>query len=157
MEFTHGKTLSGDYVTGVVEEWAWHRRGGSYAEHRDFFVVHWELQLRYPNDVRLHVESPRAEVDEQLNAIKADVVDALLSAAVEAEVERRGFAYVRGRKISEACVRRYKSTEPFRVVVDGAALGGPERSLALVHDALRDLVHARLAPHVPALDRWVVA
>lgn len=153
MRYSYGKAVGGPFVTGVIPEWTWRRPGGSYARHQGFFDVHWEAQAACPHEIRLHVEAPAGEVDPELNALKAALVEALLAPGIEQGVTARGFGYKRGSRISAKCIARFKSTEPFRVVIGTPGARSVEDNLALVHEAIGDLVAERIQSLLPAVDR----
>lgn len=153
VEFVYGKAVGGPFVTGVLEQWHWRRIGGSYAKHHGFFDVHWEAQEANPLEIRLHVESPCDAVDAELNSLKSALVASLLDENLRLAIEGRGFEYRRGLRVSDKCIRGFKSTEPFRVILDSARAGDIEANLSLVHREIGDLVEARIAPLLPAIRR----
>lgn len=147
VRFVPARQVGGELISGMVEEWEWYRNGGSYAKHRDFLTVHWEVQEKSPRFIRLHVDSPSVTVDPVLNRIKADIVEAMLSLDMRAEVQARGFEYQLGRLISDKAIADNKSTEPFRIELSPPQLTERlEQGLVLVHESLGSVVQGTLEP-----------
>jgi len=146
--------IGGSLVSGRVPNWDWSRNGGDYTNHRDFFTVHWEVQERTPAAVRLHVESPPALVDAELNGIKKQVVERMLADDLAAAVRAAGFEYQRGRMVSAASIARYKSTEAFRVLLPAQRCQNTaEASLEMVHAALEAAVSRAIEPFLSQIER----
>jgi|SRR5579884_2089700 len=141
MRHIYGESLGGPLEKSVPDEWDWSKNDGEYTNHRDFFSVHWEVQERDPNSIRLHVESPRYEKDPFLNNLKQEVVNAILNSNIAKVVQHSGYQYKRGSKVSSSDVQKYKSTEPFRIV-----LTDKQRKPTTEQDI--DLVHRAIGPHV---------
>jgi hypothetical protein len=146
MRHVHGESLGGPLQKSQSTEWDWSKNGGGYNAHRDFFSVHWEVQDRDPNSIRLHVESPKYEVDSFLNDLKQEVVNAIFASDLAQVVQRSGYQYKRGSKVSSSAVQNFKSTEPFRVV-----LTDEQRKLTTEQDIA--LVHNVIGPHVNQIVR----
>lgn len=135
MEFRTGKGMGGPLTKGLIEGWDRVRDGGSYARNRDFFSVHWEVHDHDSQCVRLHVESPRASADPELNAFKARVISALMRRlpAISDIARAHGASVLEGRRLSEQQIQANKSTEPFRIVVGNVeALAPHEEKIAKV-------------------------
>ena len=152
MRFEHRTLVGGPLVSGIPEELEWSRNGGSYEKSRDFFSIHWEVQTARPREVCLHVESPRADVDDVLNGIKQEVVLRMLDHDLLTAIQAAGLDYTPGKKISRSDIRCNKSTEPFRVVLP---LRTPptaiEENLEYVHEKLGSSIQAALEQFIPAL------
>jgi hypothetical protein len=137
MRHTLGNILGGPLQKTIIEGWDWSKNNGEYKNHRDFFSVHWEVQERDPNSIRLHVESPNYTIDPFLNNLKQDVVDAILISNLAAAVQSSGFQHKRGSKTSCSAVQKYKCTEPFRVILtDIQRQPTTEQDIALVHKVI---------------------
>lgn len=145
MIYIYGKPIGGPLVSGRVEEWTWSRRGGDYKNGRDFFTIHWEIQENKPNEVRFHVESPTVEVDNKLNDIKNDIVSIFLRDDIKRVILSKGFDYKIGSRISEKCIRRYKSTEPFRIIMPKHfELPSFEENIKLIHNIFRPTIDSAI-------------
>ena len=144
MEYNRGVLVGGPFTQGVDRRWDWTRNYGGYHRHRDFFSVHWEVQERDPSCVRLHVEAPSQAIDPFLNGIKQELVTAILASDIADVVRRSGYLYQPGARTSDRAIQRYKSTEPFRVVVNADRHG--QTSVERI-----DLVHAAIGPHVATI------
>lgn len=133
----HGTLIGGPLKKAVVFEWDWSKNGGGYGENRDFFTVHWEVQERDPNSIRLHVESPVYQNDSFLNELKQEVIDAILASNIGQVVQQNGYEFQRGRKLSSEAVQKYKSTEPCRVILtDNQRQPTTEQDMAMVNAAI---------------------
>jgi putative zinc finger/helix-turn-helix YgiT family protein len=150
LQFECGEDAHNDYVMGYLESWERARDGGGYRKGRDFFSVHWQVNVPKAGEVsgpqgvriiRLHVESPRATDDPLLNAIKRDLIKALLASTIPRLLEGKGYGYEVGRRTSNAQIQQNKSTEAFRVVL-AAHQGKPtsQDNISLVHDAIGSVV-----------------
>lgn len=109
---------------------------------RDFFCVHWEVHHPadtpdFAHSVRLHVEAPSYANDSQLNEIKREIIEALLSAPLEEAAQEKGFTYKKASRTSSALIRNNQCSEAFRVTLPEAELGEtPQQNIEIVHDAL---------------------
>ncbi|NTV68386.1 MAG: hypothetical protein HGB06_12085 [Chlorobaculum sp.] len=154
IQFIYGKPQGGPLVSGRVEEWEWSRRGGNYNNHRDFFTIHWEIQESKPNEVRFHVESPIAEVDQNLNDIKKNIIsrfisDGFLIGKIRDEILSAGYEYKVGRRITEKCIRKYKSIEPFRIIIPKCfELPSFEENIEHIHNAFGQTIHSVIEPYL---------
>jgi hypothetical protein len=146
MTFTTLKSLSGLLTYGQPPQWNWTRSGGHYFAKRDFFCVHWEVHHPadspdFAHSVRFHVESPSESNDSQLNGIKGEIIEALLSSSLEGVAVEKGFAYKKGSRTSSALIQKNQCTEAFRVTLPDAKLGAtPQQNIEIVHAALGDEV-----------------
>ena len=124
----------------------WHRskNGGHYNRHQDFFWVHWEIGDAKPCSIKFHVESPRVDVDAELNGIKQDMVSAFLSADFECLATQCGYNYKRGGRTKPEHMERFKCTEAFRVVLKPEQCQGN-------HRANIETVNAAMGPTVRAV------
>lgn len=136
MYYNRGALVGGSFTQGLERRWDWTKNGGNYHQHRDFFSVHWEVQDRDPHSIRLHVEAPSQERDPILNAVKHDVIAALLASKIGLVVRQSGHDYLPGPRTSEAAMRRYKCTEAFRVVWRTGSKATVEQKIAAVHEAI---------------------
>lgn len=143
MDYNRGALVGGPFTQGLERRWDWKRNGGNYHNHRDFFSVHWEVQDRDPFSIRLHVEAPSHAKDPILNDLKHDVIVALLASKIGDVVQQSGHDYLPGTRTSEAAIRRYKSTEAFRVVWGAGSKVPVEQRIAAVHEAI--------GPHIEAV------
>ncbi|RXK85146.1 hypothetical protein EST62_07640 [Chlorobaculum sp. 24CR] len=149
IQFIYGKPKGGPLVSGRDEEWEWSRRGGDYKNHRDFFTIHWEVQTSKPNEVRFHVESPIAEVDHKLNDIKNNIVSRFIRDDIKEAILSAGFEYKIGYRISEKCIRRYKSTEPFRIIMPNRFdLLSAEKNIEQIHEFFKRTIHSAVEPYL---------
>jgi hypothetical protein len=158
MTFKTIKPQSGLLTYGQPSEWDWTRKGGHYFAYRDFFCVHWEVH--HPDDnpdfvhsVRLHVESPKYDKDLELNEIKRQIVEALLTAELEEAAEEGGFSYKKGRLTSLASIRKNQCTEAFRVTLPTKQRGGtPAENIRIVHRALGSEIKTVIEPFIETLN-----
>ena len=127
LKFMCGSSTDNDWIKGSADGWEWSTRGAGYEDERDFFSVHWQIDLprgffpdrqvnswkgRFPNwqidtpknhpratriAVLLHVASPRHDIDPALNDLKQEVIEAMLNSAVKQQVRVNGFEYEIGR------------------------------------------------------------
>lgn len=153
LSFHSGGLVGGGWTRSSCPEWDWTRDGGGYGTGRDFFSVHWEVQHRDPQVVRLHVEAPRHNEDTALNVIKQELLAALLASDPEALLMNSGHSYRAGSKASVVAVQKNKSTEAFRVLLASNAppLTHKERIQA-VHDVLGARINAVVVGFSPRLD-----
>jgi len=117
MIFQNDSTKSGPFELGHEQGWHWSVRKGGHASGEDFFWVHWEISNDRPNDVKLHVESPKASADEELNNLKQEVIEQLLAVQFQKLIEDRGWEFVRGVQLKAESIENNKSTQVFRVVL----------------------------------------
>ena len=107
---------SGKLVKAYRRNWNFSRNKGSYNTHRDFFSTHWEIHVHSPNIVRMHVESPKNEMDSELNVIKLRLIIGILSRIGKIiEVIKCGDIITGTRLLS---ADKNKSTEIFHVLLD---------------------------------------
>lgn len=81
---------SDDFVQGIVPDWEWSGHGGNYDGNRGFITVHWDIQERDPDAIRLHVEAPRHATDNYLNGLKGRLVSLLLSSGIQRGIDAYG-------------------------------------------------------------------
>ncbi len=156
MIFTSDASIDGELVYGHGG-WHWSKNKGRYQNGRDFFWIHWEISERAPDTVKLHVESPNADTDSALNAIKREVVQEFLSARFKNAIERQGYAYKPGNRIKPEHMERYKCTAPFHVVLSAEQQQTTdEQNIELVNAIVADELSAviyqlrpQLAKHFP--------
>jgi len=117
MIFQNTSSMSGPLELGYEQGWHWSVRKGGHVSGQDFFWVHWEISNHKPNDVKLHVESPKASVDEDLNNLKQEVIEQLLAVQFQKLIEDRGWEFVRGIQLKAESIEKNKSTQVFRVVL----------------------------------------
>jgi hypothetical protein len=135
MRFLEDELVGGALIAGIIPEWEWSHNGGSYYTHKDFLWMHWEIQEKSPNEIRFHVESPTEQIDPALNGIKEDIVNEVLSTQTLNKIESAGFTIQKGRRVSQKCVRGFKSTEPFRVLLrEDQAKSSMKENLLFVHE-----------------------
>lgn len=110
LTFMYGRSRHNDWIKGSVDGWEWSTRGAGYGGDRDFFSVHWQIDLPKgffveweidtpknhphvsPVAVLLHVASPRHEADPVLKALKREVLDAFLTAnGLNNDIHKRFF------------------------------------------------------------------
>ncbi len=105
---------SGKLLKAYRKNWNYSKDNGSYATNRDFFSVHWEIRANSPGQVRLHVESPVKNDDNELNFIKLKVIIGIFSKIDKIfQTIKCGEIAIVGRLLS---VDINKSTEVFQVV-----------------------------------------
>jgi hypothetical protein len=69
-------------------------------------------------------------------------VKAVLDSDLAEVVQSSGYQYKRGSKVSISAIQRFKSTEPFRVVLtDAQRKSTTEQDIALVHDVIGEHVN----------------
>lgn len=154
MQFQNGSSISGPYEFGYEEGWHWSKNGGNYNSGRDFFSVHWEISDHKPGDVKLHIESPKSNVEPKLNEIKKEMVEQFLSVRFKNLVEEKGFVYVVGRNIGSSSIEKNKSTQAFRVAVSNEQrLGSHQANIEMMNsiagEAVREVV-GRFAKQIDA-------
>lgn len=120
-------TLQGGRNTyGYEEDWHWSNNNSrdkknpvmfDYNRGHDFFMIHWEINGKYPNIIKLHVESPRAGVDEVLSDIKRQMVQAFLTHDFDVIAESSNVGYRAGKMVNSDHIRAHKSVEPFRMIL----------------------------------------
>ena len=144
--FRLGPDAHNNWIFGCLPTWEWERNGGGYIKGRDFFSIHWQVNIPKTervvssNDrgsIRLHVEYPRYATDPILNEVKRELVVALLDSTLEQEARDRGYGYKAGIRTSTDQIRANKSTEPLRVLI-------PELLLKTADEDNIDRVHAAL-------------
>lgn len=149
IRFRYGNPIGGALVSGRVDEWEWSRRGGDYKNGRDFFTIHWEMQENKPNEVRFHVESPNFNEDPRLNNLKVDIVLRFLKDDIRKAIYSADFEFKSGRRISENCIRKYKSTEPFRIILPKRfLLPSAEENIEQIHNIFRKTIDVAIAPYL---------
>ncbi len=137
MRHAVGKSLGGELEQGILSEWEWSKDKGGYAQNRDFFCVHWEVQIRDQPSIRLHVEAPRYGIDPFLNDIKQDMIRAILASDIARVVVKNGYQYKQGTRISASNIQNCKCTEPFRVVLTSEQRKPTtEQDINAVHQAI---------------------
>ena len=125
MRFLEDELVGGALIAGIIPEWEWSHNGGSYYTHKDFLWMHWEIQEK----------SPTEQIDPALNGIKEDIVNEVLSTQTLNKIESAGFTIQKGRRVSQKCVRGFKSTEPFRVLLrEDQAKSSMKENLLFVHE-----------------------
>jgi hypothetical protein len=77
--FEEDNQRNGHLWQGYQRGWNWARNGGSYKSGINFLSIHWEVHDQYPLRVKLHVESPRADIDIRLNLLKNRIIVGILS------------------------------------------------------------------------------
>lgn len=135
MKFQSGSSTDGPYEFGYEQGWHWSKNGGKYDNNRDFFWIHWEINDRNPESVKLHVECPKATLEPELNSIKQEIVESFLSAHFKNLIEQHGYTYMVGRRIKPEHVKRNKSTQPFRVLLT-------EKQIQSTHQANIEMINA---------------
>jgi len=130
---------SGKLVKAYRKNWNFSRNKGSYNTHRDFFSTHWEIHAHSPNLVRMHVESPKNEVDSELNVIKLRLIIGILSRIDKIiEAIKCGEIYIGTRLLSSD---KNKSTEVFHVLLDDEFAEASETmKVDKVDDEVGDLI-----------------
>mgnify|MGYP003983674945 CR=1 FL=1 len=95
------------------------RKGGSYDtdKGRDFFGIHWEIQHKSPNKVRLHIESPIFEKDPILNDIKKQIIKRILDSEIGTYSKSKQLEFKWGERVSEKHIKNNKSTEAFKILL----------------------------------------
>jgi hypothetical protein len=148
LEYVRGRQMHGHFVAGAPASWGFVNFGdGARAVHRaydkgyDFFTVHWQVNDSDSGVIRLHVEAPRFDTDATLNDIKRDVIRVIEASNVAQVVSEQGYSYVAGPKTTDDEIRRFKSTEVFRVKLDDdQRQPTPEQSIEGVHAAVGSAV-----------------
>jgi hypothetical protein len=147
--FKRGPDAHNNWVIGCLPTWEWEKNGGGYTDGRDFFCVHWQVNIPKSDlsanvdrgIIRLHVESPRYEVDPFLNEVKRELIAALHDSKLGQEALNNGYDYKMGIRTSIDQVRSNKSTEPLRVLIPESQLKkADEDNIAGVHAALGSIV-----------------
>lgn len=147
MNFKSDESIDGKLVYGYEVGWHWLKNKGGYNQGRDFFWVHWEIGGGKPNNVKLHVECPKAQTDADLNAIKKEMVNRFLSAHFKSLVEQYGFVYKRGSRVKTEHMEKYKCTSPFHVLLtneqsQNSHQDNIEMVNAVMGDAVREVVQS---------------
>lgn len=137
----HIGNINGGLVTGHEPEWERRRNKGSYNKGLDFFSVHWEAKDEYPNQIRLHVESPPFAIDSDLNKLKQEVIAIIRTLNMEKSVRESGYGYEDGSRLSPSNILENKSTEVFRVIVSKA-------QSEMTHHEKIEQVHTRLGEQI---------
>jgi hypothetical protein len=116
IRFEEKELQGGKLLRGGEYDWFWIKNGGSYKKGINFFSVHWEIQCKYPNIIRFHVESPKYHVDSILNSIKSEFIGSILKdKEIEQSILASSFVYEIGKRISDEAIQQYKSTEAFKI------------------------------------------
>lgn len=99
--------------------WNFIRSKGNYNSGIDFFSIHWEVNSDSPNIIRFHVESPREEVDQNLNNLKFEIITDIKDNLKHAEsLLKKGTLVNSLRSNNEKNIRNNKSSEVFHVSLD---------------------------------------
>jgi hypothetical protein len=136
MTFEYRRGLKGPFTKGMIDGWDYSREGGGYRKGSGFFSVHWEVHDHDPDAVKLHVEAPRAADDKTLNSLKQQVMQALLSSAIDDSVRSQGFDFQWGSRVSVEATERFKSSEAFRVLLRDQRDSTHEDNLKKVHQVI---------------------
>jgi len=138
MKFQTKELQGGLFVRGLEDSWYWSKDGGTYDKNVNFFSIHWEIQFRFLNIVRCHVESPRYKDDPALNDIKSRLVSSIIGCTdIEKTVISRDHEYDVGRRISEKEMQRNKSTEPFKIILKANQVDpDPQKDIENIHELL---------------------
>ena len=153
MRHAVGKSLGGELEQGILKEWEWTKNKGGYAQNRDFFCAHWEVQVRDRFSIRLHVEAPKYYTDPFLNDLKQEMIGAILSSDVARVIVETGYQYKQGRKISASNIQNFKCTEPFRVVLTSEQRKPTtEQDIEAIHQAIGAHIDKIVQKFTPRLD-----
>jgi len=154
MIFQNASSKSGPYELGHEQGWHWSTRKGGHASGQDFFWVHWEISSDRPNDVKLHVESPKASVDEELNNLKQEVIKQLLTVQFQKLIENSDWEFARGIRLKTESIENNKSTQVFRVVLPPEQKKEThQQNIEMVNSVAREAINEVLAPFKDRLDK----
>ena len=157
MIFESNSSIDGPYEFGYEAGWHWSRSKGSYDTGTDFFWVHWEISDSSPSHVKLHVESPNAATDLALNAIKQEVVKALIASGLQSSLKRHGYKCVVGSKAKPGFIAQHKSTQAFRIdLIEEQRQSTHQANIEMVNGVagkfIREVLQrfaTRINPHFP--------
>jgi hypothetical protein len=162
LRFKKGPDQHNDWIYGCPPTWEWEKDGGGYKAGRDFFTVHWQVNIPKPGEsvknsdrgvVRLHVESPRYEVDRLLNDVKGKLVSALLDSQLKRQALKRGLDYRLGRRVEQT--RENKCTEALRVIIPESHLKATdEENILAVHTAVGAVVEKQVKSFASELNGY---
>ncbi len=154
MQFTDGASIDGPYTFGHEQGWHWSKNQGNHARGRDFFWVHWEISDGKPNHVKLHIESPKSEIDPELNAIKEQLVVAFLSPKISRLATQNGFAYKIGSRLKSEHIEKYRSTQAFQLILTPEQCKRDSRAnIEMINEVLGQSVQEVIDRFTPQLNR----
>jgi serine/threonine protein kinase len=152
-------------VFGAPKTWVWTKHGiGIEATYRrgrpkqpdSFFSVIWQLngprtpgQVNEPKwdcSIRLEVEAPRDHENSSLNALKCEVVSALLNSDLRRKVVANGYGCDERRVMtSDVHIQNHRTTTLFKVILpEGQTKATAEENIEAVHNAVGSSVDAVL-------------
>lgn len=144
----------GAYTRSEIKEWEWITKRGGYKKGYGFFTVHWEVQHNSPSIARLHVESPKYDDDNNANGIKSKIISKLCGLAdIQRVVESKGYIYKEGKKTNQEHIRRYKSTEAFKVIINASVVSDIRNNISIVNDLLYGMLSPIIEQHREELNR----
>ena len=131
--------MSGRLYRGYLGKWHNFKNSGTNENGRDFLLIHWEIHENKLNEVRLHVESPKAADSIQLNLLKSRIIIAILIKYHEIDSLINMGKVDLGTRLTNTAT--YKSSEVFRIILDIDKMkSSPEENFALVHDLIGDII-----------------
>lgn len=154
MKFETGSSKDGPYEFGYEQGWHWSKNGGKHANNRDFFWVHWEINDKNPESVKLHVECPKAAIEPELNGIKQQIIEALLSTRFKKLIEEHGYTYIVGRQVSPEYIRANKSTQAFRILLtEEQRQGTHQANIKMINAIINQAISEVIEPFAAQLNR----
>ena len=154
MFFHSDSSIDGSLLQGLELSWHKSRNKGHYNKNVDFFWVHWEVGNKDINKVKLHVECPKAAVDEVLNDLKKRIVADFLSPHFQVTAEQHDLHFKVGSRVKLEHQERFKCTSPFHIVLGEAQnTGDASQNIEKVDAILGDKVRAVIQHHQAELNQ----
>lgn len=138
--FKKDKQPSGKLVKGYLPNWNYTRNSGNFAKGKDFLSLHWEVKDDSLNIVRFHVESPKYEIDKELNRIKYKIIVGILASILEIEKLITVGEVKTGTMLNN--IDNDKCTEVFRVILNsGCILTSYDENIELVNHQVGKVIN----------------
>jgi hypothetical protein len=104
---------------GYRKDWNLNRFGGDYGSGKNFFYIHWEVNSDSPSIIRFHIESPKFEIDQKLNDIKALMIEDIKNILPEiTNIIKDDFIKDSSRTNKVSNIKNNKSSEVFQIILE---------------------------------------
>ena len=147
LNFDSGKSQYNNYCKAYYPNWDYSKNGGCYEKGVDFLSVHWEITNNKNNVIKLHVESPKYQIDSNLSMIKHKIIILLLAELYKMDInnffEENNIGVF---KISSTLPGsdKNKCTEVFQIVLSNP-LSTSDENISLVDRIFKNVINSVLS------------
>lgn len=137
------------------ENWNLNRFGGDYSSGKNFFYIHWEVNSDSPNIIRFHIESPKYEIDQKLNDIKALIIEDIKNTLSEINsILKKHSIKDSSRSNKTTNIQNNKSSEVFQVILNkDIEFVNVKKELTEIDLLVGDLIDQKVSIYLPTLKK----